>query len=556
MGNIESTPEPTPFDDPTYLTTSPNSYNSSYTGSSSFQSPQNPRNSLHDLVNSSISNPSALDKPNMILDVNPLFIVYADFSKYQDVFDITTYFKNVYDIALSAEDTAIVYQQLQSAKTANKNTVLNIPKKSFTGNPSSDDVYVTLSKSDVDEAMQIYNVCKTLKDKLSKEFVSESQNNRIGDQITRSHKKMQHYMDVIITTITYHYFTVVQGLIKNKLDSLFANNTTNSEASQKMRRAAMIFGSMWDTPTQSIFTSLSEFMQAFFSEVFQLKGTVTDPENIHDLKSLGNGDVYNKAAYYMVRDFVAKAIEKRKGNCQDVIKNIKATEGPDVAAYFNKLVTDVYIKCSYPLLQYIFISSMMKQYMLKGDFVNTRLALFSKVNLILYITSVLSLVIQNFANNGNYATVNQNELSSIATMLNDILSKLNMYIENMNNIDMTSPNANADDEIAKIIQRLREMSNEVQSDSKEIGEIQKSIETSRLAIRNVLYNLTIIESKRKLRLIEFWIAFSVLVLLIVSCVALLLLKQEQIALYVSGLTVLLVLIYKLVIMIISFIKKN
>lgn len=553
MGNVESTPS---SQDPTSNITQLTTGNAYYSPSPSvpFQVPQNSFSSSINLMNTSVNNPSALNNPNSILNANPLFVLYADFSKYSSVFDITSYFKNSYDISISAEDVAILSQQLQS--TGKRNVVLNIPKKAFTGNPITDDVYVTLSKSDVDEAMQIYKVCKALQDKIPREFASDIQNYAIGDQITTSHKKMHHFMDVIITTIAYYYFTSIQSLVKNKITTIIATNSNNTETTVKMQKAAMVFGSMWDTPTQAIFTSLSEFIQKFFDLSFKTRGMISDPQNIEDLKSLGNGDVYNTSAYYHLREFIIKALEKPKGNCQDILKNIKATEGPDIATYFNKLVTDIYIKTSYPLLQYQFISSMMKQYMEKGDFVNTRLALFAKVNLILYIVSVLSLVIQNFDANGAYTNVNQNELASISTLLNDIMNKLNKYIENMNKIDMTSPNANSDDEIAKIVQRLHEMSNEVKNDSKHIQYIQQNIESSRLAIRNVIYNLTIIEKKRKNKMIEFWIAFSILLLLIVSCITLLFIEKEDIVLYITGLTVFLVLLYKLVLNIISIVKKN
>jgi hypothetical protein len=550
MGNGSSTNQNSTTD----LTTGNNSYMPPSTTSTTFQAPQNPFNSSANLINSSVSNPEALNNPNSILNANKLFLMYANFNEYQSIFDISSYFQNIYNITINAENNTIVNQHLQNAEASKKNPILNIPKVAFTGNANVDDVYVTLSKSDVDEAMHIFNVCKTLKDKLSKEFASDSQNGQIGDQITSSHSKMHHYMDVIILTLTYYYFTTIQSLIKNKIDSILSQN---SEETKKIRRAAMIFSSMWDTPSQTIFNNLSEFIQILFDLIFKEERVINDPLGIDYLKSLGNGNVYNSEFYYSIRTVIIKVLDKSTGNyCQDILKNIKATEGPDVAAYFNKLITDIYIKCSYPFIQYQIISSMMKEYMNKGDFVNTRLGLIAKIYLVLYIISVLSLVIQNFATDGRYSGVNQNDLTSVVSSLNDIMNKLNKYIENMNKIDMNSPNATSDAEIAKILSNLHEMSNNVQNDSKDIMYIQQNIETARLAIRNIMYNLSIIEKKRKNKIIEFWISFSILIILLISCITLLFLKKESIVLYITGITVLLVLLYKLIMLIISIIKKN
>jgi hypothetical protein len=325
-----------------------------------------------------------------------------------------------------------------------------------------------------------------------------------------------------------------------------------------MRRAAIIFSSLWDTQTQTIYNNLTELSRLYFDSLFESElkiKDINDPIIINLLSSLGNGDNYTSIIYYSLRDSIAKQLNSSSSGCANILKNIISSEGPDVSLYFTKLVADIYIKCSYPLLQYQFLSSLMKKYMNKGDFVNTRLGLFAKVHLVLYIVSVLSLVIQNFDQKGNYSSLNRDELVSVASMLNDILYKLNKYLENMNKIDMTS-DTTSDVEISKILSRLHDMSSNVESESRDISVIQSSIESSRLEIRNLIFNISIIEKKKVLRQIEFWISFGILILLLLSCITLLFLDMNKIVLYITGITILLVLLYKLVLMILSFIKKQ
>jgi hypothetical protein len=521
---------------------------------------QNPKNPFDDSAYTIGSDNSTLDNTNSLLNANTVFKSYSNFKNYSSFFDVYSYFKNINDISINAEDAGLIATKAQDTTT----NIINVPTIAYTGNSLHDDINITLSKTDTGEELVIYKLCKLIRDNILKEFNLEVKDGQLGDQITNDHYKMHHLMDSIVLTITTYYFNNVQNVLKqeNKINSVIPINGTTDDTVKKMRRAAIIFSSLWDAQTQAIYNNISTLSTSFFDLAFSIEGElkdINDPKNLDFISSLGNGDLYNSTSYYMLRDVIARELNSptaSNAGCANILNNIRSSEGPDVSLYFTKLISDIYIKCSYPLLQYQFITSLMKEYMKKGDFVNTRLGLFAKIHFVLYLVSILSLVIQNYYQSGSLSSINDDEITSVASMLNDILYKLNKYLENMNKIDMASSDTTSDAEISKILQKLQEMSNNVQSESKDITIIQQSIESARLEIRNLIFNISIIKKKKTLRQVEFWIAFSILMIMLLSSITLLFMDMNKIVLYVVSTTILLVLLYKLVLMIIGLIKKH
>jgi hypothetical protein len=433
-----------------------------------------------------------------------------------------------------------------------------IQRGSFEGSPVKDDVYVSLSGSmqtsntqeNLDFLKGIIDEIKKTQDEL---FVIDMADGRVKDIITTSHKKMKTYMDNIIFSFSYYYFLKAQEKVRQRIDVIFNPQEENSEANKLPRRAALVSSTYI---SKRLYSNLVTFLQSVFDEFLEKQQLGRDVISDY-VKSIGNRESYSSAFYYYVR---AKMIEKvgkaAKGACGDTFKSIKALEGNEVAMYINKMMVDLFIKTSGPLVQYIYIASLLKRYMYKGDFVNSRLGLLTQITYITYLSNTMSSVLTNWKNVTSSSNVNYSTLDDLQARVDDITFKLNLYIQNMNRINISSTSSTSEGELKKIVEDLHKMSNDVSNQATDISQIKKTIQESRLAMRNILYNTEMIKEKRKKKLIEFYVVLSLLIIVSITCSVLLILKMANIVFYVAGATVAGVLIYKLILMIMDFVRKN
>jgi hypothetical protein len=524
-----------------------------------YQAPSDPLQTQANFISSQLANDTlSLNKPLNVLKANNLFKIYADFNQYQQIFDMPSYCKQIDTISINCESTADVALQVTPTALDN-NSILTIPQKPFTGVSINDDVNVTLSSSSTtNEFTQIYNICKMIRTNLLNELSSQAVNGVLGDQITTSHTTMKHYMDTIITSFAYNAFHNVQQLINTNIDTIMPIDNTNKSTIQNIRTAAIVFGQSYGTNSLIIFNELVSNLQTIIDEIITgLKKDINDSKLVSVIQSLGNGNVYNSATYYAFRAGLIKALNKlTSSSCADAIKSIRATYGADVSNYYNKLIADIFIKCSYPLIQYQFISSILNAYMQNGDFVNTRIGLFSKIYFTYYITALLSLVLTSYKQSGAYNNVNSQDLSDITNMMNDIMGKLNSYLTNMNKINMKSIDSTPDVEISNIVDNLRTMSTDVQNNSSRINNIEGTIQDSRISIRNISSNLQIIDKKLKIVTIELILIIIIFFIITILSILLIAIKQEKYVFFIMGGTIALIILIKVSMLIFSFINKN
>lgn len=169
---------------------------------------------------------------------------------------------------------------------------------------------------------------------------------------------------------------------------------------------------------------------------------------------------------------------------------------------------------------------------------------------------MMSSVITNWKSVTTSSSPSYASLDDLQYTVDDITNKLTMYLQNMNRINISSTSATSEEELKKIVGDLHKMSNSVSTQAVDISEYKKTIQESRLAMRNILYNTEVIKEKRKNKLIEFYVVLSLLIVVSIACIVLLILKKEDYVFYVGGATVAGVLIYKLIMLIIYFVRKN
>ena len=408
-------------------------------------------------------------------NINPLFMLYTDFTQYQTIFNITNYFQHISTIKAKHEDYSTILEQLLDINIINENgTIVVVQDDTFTGLSANDDVYIQLNKNIDNNWDDILNISSLIGTNLLSELATSGdvENGMIQLSITNDHKKMKNYMDIIMNSCAYYYFNNIQSIITQNISTIVTDSTNNND----VRDALRVFGSFLGSQTKIQFSTLVSDFQELFNGLIKGLGTDINTSIMSELlQGLGNTPNFESAFYYSLRRSIAAQLLNGNNSCQSFIKTLSQNSNSDVAGYFAKIITDVYLKCSYPLIQYQFIISLMNTYMTNGDFLNTRFGLLAKIYLVIYTVSVLSLSMQEYSNKGKYPEDQQNKLTAATDSLNDVLQKLNQYLININNIDISDSNTTSDQQFAIILNDLKNLSNKVQSESSQINVIKNTI---------------------------------------------------------------------------------
>jgi hypothetical protein len=505
-------------------------------------------NTINAAYNTYSSSPNSYYYAN----VNPLFMTYTDFKEYNNIFNISDYFRNIISFTIYSQNSLVIDGKLQDLNTNDKfNDILSgegidLKADDNFGLDNNKDVYIQLQKNatatdNYDNYLDILNISKLIVDSLDTEFTNPS-------QLAINHENMKKYMKNIMSSCTFYYFKKIQS--KSDTTSLLQTNTSNN-----IKDALMTFKTFLGSETQSQFRKLVDEFQSYFDKFIKDLGNDINQTNFLSnlLQNLGNGGTndFKTVFYYSLRKkIISELLNGNNSSCQNYIKSLTATKGQTVANYVTKIITDVYLKSSYPLIQYQFIHSLMDHYMKKGDFLNTRFGLLAKIYLVIYTVSVLYLSLEKYNTDGKYTGNNLTSYNTTITKLNAVLVKLKDYLKQIND---TNTAVDSEQQFGKILNNLKTLSNTVQSESSQINVIKNSIQNSSLEVRSILENMKIIDNRLKAKKIEFWIVFSFLLIFIITCIILIMIEQSLLVIYISAITILLVILYKLCLLVISLV---
>lgn len=222
-------------------------------------------------------------------------------------------------------------------------------------------------------------------------------------------------------------------------------------------------------------------------------------------------------------------------------KTITQEDDNKILLFMKKLIVDMYIKTCYPLIHYDMLDTIMMRNIRQGNFINARFALAAKCAL----TAIIVIRINEF-------TAGDVESTDTA---NTISGNIKTYISRNNKGDITS-NDSIEQQMTKILTDLHKLSNGVAQDSGSMVILQKAIADNQLTMRTVS---SAIENRKKdieLKVIEFWIVFSVMIATITACGVLYFFEFVDIGLMVAAGVLGCVLVYLLIMMIVSFVRKN
>ena len=222
-------------------------------------------------------------------------------------------------------------------------------------------------------------------------------------------------------------------------------------------------------------------------------------------------------------------------------KSIIHEEDNKIDLFMRKLLVDIYIKACYPLIHYDMIDILMKRYMSYGDFVNARFALLAKC---LFSFQLVNELITGVPDNNIPNTIRV-----------DFSTNIIAYIQRNNRGDINSTGT-TEDKLKQIVTDLHEMSNSVVDNSSFMRILGQAIQQNQLSMRSLITALE--EQKKDLQkyYLEYYIVISLLLILILVCGLLYYFEIYEYGMITAVVFFICVLLYKLVMMIMSFIQNN
>jgi len=385
---------------------------------------------------------------------------------------------------------------------------------------------------------------------------------RAASAFRNSHANFNDYMYEINTAIGSYYFKEVYKLVSENFGnpSPFPTGETSAQRKQRLEKDKVRMTAIANLRMILIPWRFEPMLQALRDACKKsltnrmMYDTTFVPNTF--IQSFANRD---KMAYGSPTD--AKAAEQNKDylilrslmyDFFVMDKKITTEDDSKVRLYMKKLLVDIFIKTCYPLVHFDLLDLLMHKNITSGNFINARMALISKC-LFTY-KMVEGVYISAIKTDAGATPPNINV--KFNTITNDIPTNISDYI-NANikgNVDLTD-GTSGEQRMTNIIKDLQNLSKDVTDNSFRTNMLQKAIADNQLTMRNV--SLAIEQRKGALsgREVEFWILFSILLIVIISCSLLYYFDLTNIGLMVAAGVMVIILIYKVIMMIVSYVNK-
>jgi len=349
---------------------------------------------------------------------------------------------------------------------------------------------------------------------------------------TKSNTKMNEYMRDIFTGTSKYFF-------KNGV--IYIRSIANDQSTYYLQAIYYLgtlsnskFNLLFDDIQNTTKITLYKIVKAKIAEYINFNKTNKDPKTQKKITEnfIVNLLNFNGPVYYKLRNDTIKAFTVKS-------QYFNIAENQAVISYFKMIAIDLYIKTSYNLIVYDYISCLTETYIEYGDFINSRLGLLAKV------------IYTNYFVNKINTTYKPSQSSENIQDIVTIVSNLQEYLSNINS------KAKA----ADLHIDLHNKSNQVVDKNQTVQSLSKQIRQNQLAMRNVIYNTATLRKQYKYKMIELIVLILTLIIIItVSCVLLFLDTEtngfKNYVLYISGITVLIILILELAKIISNIVKKS
>jgi len=474
--------------------------------------------------------------PNAAYSVSPLFINMNTSS-------VNTTFDNIANPSLYLKDivSVLTVGELPS-ETAQMRTNSNaiLPIEQTVGNDGNAmDVKVKLTRGNLNINNTFVNVMNSVIAKVgsSNTFAATS---AVPLENRNFHQDFQNLMMNIMRGICAPFFTQTRALLTPTTSTGAAPSYDNfEEAKGDFSRPLS---------TDKITTLMNTLENAMLDAhvfLYDNRGvsiSMTDEAVFRDLKtpnSATNTTGFVSSYYYLLRQRMIDKIIFPDG--------LFAKIGTDPAsAFLKKLTVDAYIKSQAPLIQFYYITSMIKRYNDKGDFVNARWGILTQINYVSSWLKILSDIVQS-----NDIAGKPNFKLRLKDMFQNLIAYLNTLNGNFESSTVFS-NQSGIDATNKLLRNLQTLSAQVQRDSQVLAEQQQSIKVAQVSLRNTNEGLKEVKATFIWQMVQFylWLFFAIAV--IVTGAILIVLKKEKWVMNGSMVLAILLLLLTLVKMIFVF----
>lgn len=377
-------------------------------------------------------------------------------------------------------------------------------------------------------------------------YLTEIKKSVSDTNVEKEHQRMHNFLRGIVLTVGVNKFIEVIDNISmaNSRGANFFDESKYLLKALNINFVPALIYTVSDTAKSVLCTMVKTKIQQNLD--FNNKSTTTQEQRKYILTNLMEDlqiDKFKGPLYYNLRTELTNQIKFPANTFNHENKNVQL--------YLKQLVADIYIKTCYPVIIFDYIDCMMNLYIEYGDFVNSRIALLAKVMFGYYIFVNISTAYSQMGQ-----AINDPADPNRATIENYI-SKINFYLQNINNIDLNASNNNM---MKSIVKDLHKKSAVVVDKSKEIQMLKEQIKGNQLAYRNVIYNTDVSKKFYKAKITENIVLIVILLLLIVVCSVLLFLHTEDNKLnlyvtYISGGFALIILMYLIFKMVSKLVRK-
>ena len=366
-------------------------------------------------------------------------------------------------------------------------------------------------------------------------------------KFTRSHTNFSDYMSEINTSVGSYYFKRVYKYIAENLDRATPPRIGEDNVAKRNRLEA----------DKVRLTAIANLRMILIPWRFEPMMQALREASKRSLNNMMASPVFNSVTFInafanrgkMTVSPTNKEYFTFRSKMYDYFvmdKKITSEDDLKIKLFMKKLLVDIFIKTCYPLIHFDLLDALVQKYIAAGNFINARMALISKC-LLTY--SMVDKVYNKARSEGPDNTYN--------TITRDIPTNIVNYIDanNRGSVNLADATVSVEQRMSNIIKGLQTLSNEVADNSLKTHLLQKAIADNQLTMRNV--SLAIEQTKGGLygKQVEFWILFSFLIVIIISCSLLYFFDMVNIGLMISAGVMIIVLALKLIMMIVSYVNK-
>jgi hypothetical protein len=472
---------------------------------------------------------SSDSKDPAIYNVDQLLFNYTTADTVNNNLDLSKCFNVISGLSYKRETVEDVMERMNAPDTLQPKLLPGTT--AFTEDSTQNEVRIELTYNATELPVSIV---QTISDEVNAVSGREMKTNDLivnakGD-ITKSHRAMDNYMRGVISSICSlqmrealrraHPITGIKDL-PNNLDDAAEVITTGISSKRK----------------DLLFSVVSDACKKVFHNILNELPTIRNDV----MKNFNNtSSSFTRPLYYQLRSELISSMY--------LPTNIVPDQDDHVLLFIKRILADIYIKTSYPLLHYDFIDAMMLRYGKSGDFVNVRIAVLSKVYLTFF---YLGYVYEKIFSK---AQLQPTTKSKYQLLFDQINTNLMNYLKSLNNIDMNGQaGKNA---MAEMLVSLHSLSDEVVTQNNAMTQLKRDIRDNQMALRNIIANNEILRDQYLKKVSEFWVVVTLIIVIVGICAALIVFNKSTFVFYIAGAILMVILIMKIVQMIKSFISKN